>query len=201
VILRRACGRLLHVDDMLRINVYRGFLQNESAPNTTQLSARERRLLRMLVGSLVPGAVSKQTPLYEGAVLLWSYKYVREELLELLEVLAARVEHVPVPLATHIEVPLEIHARYTRVEVLAAFDVGEGAKVAPWQTGVYWAPNARADLLAFTLDKTTGHSHPPPAIATTRSAGISFIGRVNLSPVRTARPGYGTNIMPRLAAA
>jgi hypothetical protein len=42
VILRRACGRLLHVDDMLRINVYRGFLQNESAPNTTQLSARER---------------------------------------------------------------------------------------------------------------------------------------------------------------
>jgi hypothetical protein len=145
---------------MLRINVYRGFLQNESAPNTTQLSARERRLLRMLVGSLVPGAVSKQTPLYEGAMLLWSYKYLREELLELLEVLAARVEHVPVPLATHIEVPLEIHARYTRVEVLAAFDVGEGAKVAPWQTGVYWAPNARADLLAFTLDKTTGQFSP-----------------------------------------
>ena len=27
--------------------------------------------------------------------------------------------------------PLEVHARYTKVEVLAAFDVGEGAKVAP----------------------------------------------------------------------
>ncbi|MDB6102766.1 MAG: helicase, partial [Gammaproteobacteria bacterium] len=67
---------------------------------------------------------------------------------------------VPVPLSTHAEVPLNVHARYTRVEILAAFDVGEGARVAPWQTGVYWAPNGRADLLAFTLDKTTGQFSP-----------------------------------------
>jgi uncharacterized protein DUF3427 len=39
--------------------------------------------------------------------------------------------------------------------------VGEGARVAPWQTGVYWAKEARADLLAFTLDKTSGHFSPP----------------------------------------
>ena len=32
--------------------------------------------------------------------------------------------------------------------------------MAPWQTGVYWAPNARADLFAFTLDKTTGQFSP-----------------------------------------
>jgi hypothetical protein len=57
-------------------------------------------------------------------------------------------------------VPLEVHARYTRAEILAAFDIGEGARVAPWQTGVYWAPNSRADLLAFTLDKTTGQFSP-----------------------------------------
>jgi hypothetical protein len=85
---------------------------------------------------------------------------VRLELLDVLHVLAARIEHVPVPLSTHAEVPLNVHARYTRVEILAAFDVGEGARVAPWQTGVYWAPNGRADLLAFTLDKTTGQFSP-----------------------------------------
>ena len=56
--------------------------------------------------------------------------------------------------------PLAIHARYTRVEILAGFGVGEGAKVSPWQTGIYWAPNARADLLAFTLDKTSREFSP-----------------------------------------
>ena len=33
-------------------------------------------------------------------------------------------------------------------------------KVAPWQTGVYWAKEAKADLLAFTLDKTSGQFSP-----------------------------------------
>jgi len=38
--------------------------------------------------------------------------------------------------------------------------VGYGAKVAPWQSGVYWAEPAAADLLAFTLDKTSGQFSP-----------------------------------------
>jgi len=33
-------------------------------------------------------------------------------------------------------------------------------KVAPWQSGVYWAEDSRADLLAFTLDKTSGNFSP-----------------------------------------
>jgi hypothetical protein len=114
----------------------------------------------MLVGSLVSGAATKDTSLQEGTSLLWNHPQVLSELLDLLEVLAARMEHVATPLSTHPEVPLEVHARYTRVEILAAFGVGEGARVAPWQTGVYWAPGARADLLAFTLDKTTGQFSP-----------------------------------------
>ena len=122
--LRRACGRLLHVDDMLRISVYRHFLENKQAPDPGQLGPRERRLLRTLVSSLVSGAVSKDTPLPEGAVLLWSHPQVRAELLDLLDVLAARIEHVPVPLSTHSDVPLEVHGRYTRVEILAALISG-----------------------------------------------------------------------------
>lgn len=60
------------------------------------------------------------------------------------------------PLSIDPSVPLMVHARYTRLEILAGFDVGSGAKVAPWQTGVYWAVEARSALLAFTLDKTSG---------------------------------------------
>jgi hypothetical protein len=55
---------------------------------------------------------------------------------------------------------LAIHARYTRVEILAAFGIGTTARVAPWQSGVYWANDAQADLFAFTLDKTSGSFSP-----------------------------------------
>jgi Domain of unknown function (DUF3427) len=86
---------------------------------------------------------------------------VRAELQALLGVLGNRIEHVPIELVQYSEVPLQVHARYTRIEVLAAFGIGEGAKVAaPWQAGVYWAEEAKADLLAFTLDKTTGQFSP-----------------------------------------
>src|SRR5687767_4575274 len=68
--------------------------------------------------------------------------------------------HLPHALTTHADVPLQVHARYTRIEILAAFGIGEGAKVAPWQTGVYDVKAARTDLLAFTLDKTVGQFSP-----------------------------------------
>ncbi|HYH94330.1 DUF3427 domain-containing protein, partial [Hyalangium sp.] len=159
-VLRRACGRLLHVDDLVRIETYRRLLAAESAPDPRALSVRERRLLRMLVASTADQALGKTTSLEEGSALLWAHPQVRAELLELLDVLATRVDHVHRPLATHPDVPLQVHARYSRIELFAAFGLGEGAKVAPWQTGVYWAREASTDLLAFTLDKTSGQFSP-----------------------------------------
>ena len=158
--LRRACGRLLHVDDRSRLDAYRRLLQSDLPPEPHRLPQCEQRLLRMLVGSLVGGLVSKSASLTEGASLLWNHARVRAELLELLEILAGRIEHVSIPLSIDPSVPLMVHARYTRVEILAGFDVGSGAKVAPWQTGVHWAAEARSDLLAFTLDKTSGQFSP-----------------------------------------
>jgi superfamily II DNA or RNA helicase len=158
--LRRACGRLLHIDDMVRIGTYRDLLASESAPDVEKLPVKERRLLRMLVAQVADKTVSKATSLDEGCALLWSHPQVRAELRALIDVLSQQIQHVPSTLATHRDVPLQIHARYTRLEILAAFGVGDGAKVAPWQTGVYWAKEAKADLLAFTLDKTTGQFSP-----------------------------------------
>jgi hypothetical protein len=114
----------------------------------------------MLVGTIADKAVSKTTSLAQGSALLWAHPQVRAEILELLDVLAGRIGHIQNALTSHPDVPLRVHARYTRIEILAAFGVGDGAKVAPWQTGVYWAKQANADLLAFTLDKTSGQFSP-----------------------------------------
>jgi hypothetical protein len=48
----------------------------------------------------------------------------------------------------------------SRLEILAACGLRDGVKMPPWQTGVYWAKPADADLLAFTLDKTSGGFSP-----------------------------------------
>jgi len=158
--LRRALGRLLHVDDMVRIDGYRRFLAAATPPDPDQLPMPHRRLLRMLVASLVDTVATKETSLSEGAEILWRHPQVLAELGELLDALAGRIEHLPVPLTSHPEVPLVIHARYTRIEILGAFNVGQGATAPPWQSGVFWASEARADLLAFTLDKTSGKFSP-----------------------------------------
>lgn len=158
--LRRACGRLLHVDDPARIQGYQDLLSGEAVPDVDALPESERRLLRMLVASLVDKAVTSATSLGEGCELVWKHPQIRSEVRALMATLAERVEHVTTALSGGGGVPLAVHGRYTRIEILAAFGVGDGAKVAPWQTGVYWAKDAAADLLAFTLDKTSGQFSP-----------------------------------------
>ena len=63
--LRRACGRLLHVDDQRRIDAYRRLLQSDAPPDPDALRS-ERRLLRMLVASIVDKAVTKRPRLAEA---------------------------------------------------------------------------------------------------------------------------------------
>ena len=112
---------------------------------------------------------------------------------ELLEVLADRDRPRPQALARHPDVPLQVHARYTRIEILAAFGVGDGAKVAPWQTGVYWAEEAQADLLAFTLDKTSGQFSPTTRYRDYAISRTSSTGRANPLPAPMAPPVSATS--------
>ena len=100
--------------------------------------------------------------------LLWGHPQVRSELSELFGLLDGRIDHLHTPLATHPDSPLQIHARYTRIEILAAFGLGSGAKIAAWQSGVYEAKAANAELLAFTLDKSSGGFSPTTRYLSTR---------------------------------
>lgn len=164
--LRRSCGRLLHVDDVERLGAWAAWLAVDQPPRVELLPERARRLARMLVASVASTVLAKETTLDVALALLWRHPQVRAELDELFAVLRGRLTHLAPSLddgggdARHHDVPLRVHARYTRVEILAAFGVGEGAKVDAWQTGVYWASDANADLLAFTLDKSGGGFSP-----------------------------------------
>jgi hypothetical protein len=84
---------------------------------------------------------------------------VRAELLEVLAILRGRVAYLDHPLGLG-PVPLALHSRYTRTEVLAAFRTAAGARPPTWQTGVWWDKETQTDLFAFTFDKSVGGFSP-----------------------------------------
>jgi hypothetical protein len=159
-VLRRAVGRLLHIDDQERIDTYQRLLAGPSAPAVDAMDVRQRRLLHMLVAQVADRAITKATTAQEAVDLSWGHPQIRAELRELLAVLDGRIDHVHRPLSTHPDVPLQVHARYSRIEILAALGLGAGARIAAWQSGVYEAREANAELLAFTLDKSSGGFSP-----------------------------------------
>lgn len=160
--LRRAIGRLLHVDDDVRLAYWRHILGRPEPPVVDVVSERERRLLRMLVASSQRTVLVKGEDLASALARLWAHPQVLAELTELVDVLETRTDHLQAVLMDEPDVPLLVHARYSRDEILAAFgvDSDRGARVPPWQTGTRYAADARADLHVFTLDKTTGGFSP-----------------------------------------
>jgi superfamily II DNA or RNA helicase/HKD family nuclease len=158
--LRKAVGRLLHIDDSARLSLYEELLKADIPPEVGSLSILERRLLHMLTAQINGSVLSKSDTIQSSVDLLWAHPQVRLELRELLPLLVERVDHVHEALALRPDVPLQVHARYTRTEILSAVGIATTARVAPWQTGVYQADEARAELLAFTLDKSSGGFSP-----------------------------------------
>jgi superfamily II DNA or RNA helicase/HKD family nuclease len=155
--LRRAIGRLQHIDDRQRLDAYRSFL-DEAAPDPEKMSGTNRRLLRMLTASLASQLLDKDTSEADAANLVWSHPQVRAELKEFLHVLRDAPDHLQEQALP--EVPLQVHGRYTRIEIMAAIGEGSHARTPPWREGVYDAKGIGADILAVTLDKTSGDFSP-----------------------------------------
>jgi hypothetical protein len=111
----------------------------------------------MLVSSLT--TLGGSASLDDAVTQLWAHPQVCAELIEVLALLRDRVPYLDQPLGVG-AVPLALHSRYTRAEILSAFGVGAGARPPTWQTGVWWERDTRTDLFAFTLDKSVGGFSP-----------------------------------------
>ena len=114
----------------------------------------------MLTSQLLYKQVPKETTLADGLALLWRHPQVLAEICELMRALRGRVQHLHLPLEEYSSVPLRVHARYTRLEILSAFGSTDRATQIAWQTGVMFLKDPQVDLLAFTLDKSAGSFSP-----------------------------------------
>ncbi len=156
VALSRAIGRMLHIGDPERCSTYRAWLCAAAPPDLAALGEREVRLLRMLDfdlwGSAVPAG-----ELTNRLAGLWVHEASRAELLEVLAINQDLAAHLPQPLGVALPVPLTVHTRYNRDEILAAFGVTNPASV---REGVKWLPEINTELLFVTLQKSEKHYSP-----------------------------------------
>jgi hypothetical protein len=119
--LTRAIGTgLPHLDDPDRLRAIAAALAAPIPPDPERLGERERRRWLMLIAQLF-GTGKRWRPLPEALALLWQAAAWRDELRQLLELLADRSGRRLHPLPWALPVPLRVHGRYSRAELEAAY--------------------------------------------------------------------------------
>ncbi len=157
--LLRRVRAVAHVDDPLRADSYRGLL-GDNVPSYDDLGPAEQRLARMLYFSLWPGG---GTGSYEaGLTQLRQEEALREELSSVVDLAFDHAPHLTVTLGGRLgHVPLQVHGRYQREEVLAALDYASlTRRPNSFREGVLYVPDLDVDAFFVTLQKSEADYSP-----------------------------------------
>jgi superfamily II DNA or RNA helicase/HKD family nuclease len=153
---------LLHVDDPQRVAAYRTLVESADSVDIDSLSMRDQRLAAMLFFSLWPSG-GKLGSYEEGLRLLAQHPAVPAEILEVLNMVEERIAHVPVAMTSpaFADVPLFVHARYSREELLAGLGYASLERVPRGDmVGVRFVEALQADVFTFTLQKAESEYSP-----------------------------------------
>ncbi|MDI3282592.1 DEAD/DEAH box helicase [Polyangium sp. 15x6] len=158
-ILSRSLGRLLYVDDAERTKFYREVLAEPKPPRGGAVSLRQARLLRML--GLGLWGTKRSWPSIDAALArLWEHPAILEELRELLGILDEGAKTLARPLPELGNIPISVHGRYQRTDVLGAFDMMSIENPFSHQSGVAWSEAHQTDILFVTLRKHAADFSP-----------------------------------------
>jgi len=158
--LAKALARLLHVGDEERLTTWRTWLAGAAPPPPAAPGSREQRLQWMLFAALG----FRKRPVAEWSQSMgeaWACVLLREELVELMDLLADRSRRVHLVMEPGKAVPLASHATYGLYEVIAGYGVlGTKGTLRELREGVLWVEAHKTDLLFVTLDKSDADFKP-----------------------------------------
>jgi hypothetical protein len=151
-------SRLLHIDDPDRLDFLRRLIMNGSALFASRsLVSRETRMLEGFLLTLAPDEREADVVLQA----LDDSEPIRNELQQVLDVLEDRAEHQTFRLSDALsdqpqfaDVPLALHARYTRDEVFAALGRSTLDKPFSQREGPFWHLPTNTDYFFITLEKS-----------------------------------------------
>ena len=158
--LRKRIRTLAHVDDRARRDAYHRLLDDDAAPYS-DLPPSEQRLAEMLYFSLWPGGGEHRS--YEaGLAALQSEPAIRDDLREVIDLSFEATSSVAVGLAGALhDLPLQIHARYRREEILAGLGYASfDRKPTSMMQGVVYVQERNIDAFFVTLTKSEADFSP-----------------------------------------
>jgi superfamily II DNA or RNA helicase/HKD family nuclease len=158
--LLRRVRAFAHVDDRVRKDAYLTLL-SPGAPQFDDLLPAEQRLARMLFFSLWPDGGGHGS-YAEGLAALRGERATGDELSSVIDLSFDAARHQAIELTGSLaEVPLRVHARYQREEVLAALDYASmQRKPNSFREGVLYVPERNVDAFFVTLKKSEADYSP-----------------------------------------
>ena len=149
----KAVGRMLHVDDHERLETWRSLLVNDDGVPVGDLPPRRRRLAWMFFGLLAGDRPLGDADDVFAAIRAWPD--MRDELIDLLDILNDRTRTLAQPLEDRKANPLASHATYSLVEITAAYGLTDARGILKRpREGVLWEKTTGTDLLFITLEKS-----------------------------------------------
>ncbi len=146
-----------HVDDAERAGAYQQLLRDDS-PAYVDMSPAEQRIARMLFYSLWYDGGGHST-IEAGFAALSRETAVRRELSAVVDLSFDAARHVTLQLPPALaNVPLKVHARYQREEILAALDFPRHPN--SFREGVWYSQHLNIDAFFVTLKKSESDYSP-----------------------------------------
>jgi hypothetical protein len=151
---------LAHIDDATRAASYR-LLLSDDAPSYGELSDVEQSLARMLFFSLWPGG-GRHGSYDAGLATIRDELAARDETRAVIDLAFDAARHQAFRLeGTLSDVPLSVHARYQREEILAALDYANLDRVpTSMMQGVAYSEARNTDIFFATLKKSEADYSP-----------------------------------------
>jgi hypothetical protein len=158
--LLRRSRAFIHVDDRPRAQTYRRLLADD-APSYAELSPLEQRMADMLFFSLWPDGGGHDS-VARGIEHLRQEHAARDELGAIVDLAFAEAHHVAVELGDRFsDLPLRVHGRYQREEILAALGYANLSRTPKsFQTGVLYVQELDVDAFFVTLQKSEADYSP-----------------------------------------
>lgn len=149
--LSRKLRLLIHTDDISRLNFIRQAA--EGSLNMSDLPELDRRRLLMLMCLLMGLEVARDLAGNYNR-LLDHHPAICEELIALTDLLKENITHAPSSYTISQHVPLELYAKYSSVEIAAAFNMVGNGRVVKMLEGVKFDKATHCNLLFVTIRKS-----------------------------------------------
>jgi hypothetical protein len=153
--LTKGFSRLLHVNSRRYIDFIVSLLQSDH-PDPDGMTEEERRMLLMFHYDIWQKPLPELgfSSLAEGVRKIQVNRHMIRELIQILAHNHRQIQFLSRPVDLTYPCPLELHCRYTRDEILAAFGLATVDKRFEFREGVKYIENDKTDLFFITLYKS-----------------------------------------------